>query len=122
MTYEQQLKTKEWYYVRDRVLQRDMHMCVKCGAGKFSVAELNVHHKYYEKGKMAWQYPDEALVTLCGKCHKAFHFVKNTSHLTELDKALSHLVITAAGMEPYSVQNYLLTHDLPEDENGEKVH
>lgn len=119
MTYEQQLKTKEWYYVRDRVLQRDMHMCAQCGAGKFSVVQLDVHHKYYEKGKMAWQYPDEALITLCHRCHGSFHHEKSTKHLTELDKALAHLVVTASGMEKYSVANYILSGGTVD---GKEVH
>lgn len=35
---------------------------------------LNVHHKYYIRGKKPWEYPDdEALVTLCEDCHKKRH-------------------------------------------------
>lgn len=32
---------------------------------------LHVHHCYYERGLMAWEYPDFALKTLCGDCHIA---------------------------------------------------
>lgn len=35
--------------------------------------DLNVHHKYYISGKMAWEYKNEALITLCATCHKAEH-------------------------------------------------
>lgn len=34
---------------------------------------LNVHHKYYVKGKSPWEYSDEALITLCEDCHKKAH-------------------------------------------------
>lgn len=35
--------------------------------------DLNVHHKYYSYGKMAWEYENEALTTLCASCHKEEH-------------------------------------------------
>ncbi|WP_033960415.1 hypothetical protein [Psychroserpens jangbogonensis] len=35
--------------------------------------DLNVHHKYYNSGKMAWEYDNEALTTLCASCHKEEH-------------------------------------------------
>ncbi len=34
---------------------------------------LNVHHKYYVKGKAPWEYEDDALVTLCEECHRETH-------------------------------------------------
>lgn len=34
---------------------------------------LNVHHKFYQKGKKPWKYDDDALVTLCGACHQKTH-------------------------------------------------
>lgn len=33
----------------------------------------HVHHKYYILDKLAWEYPDDALVLLCHKCHLNFH-------------------------------------------------
>lgn len=32
--------------------------------------ELHVHHRYYDEGKDPWDYPSEALVTLCKDCHE----------------------------------------------------
>lgn len=37
------------------------------------VKGLNVHHKYYQTGKEPWDYPDDALITYCSKCHEAEH-------------------------------------------------
>lgn len=34
---------------------------------------LHVHHKYYQRGKCAWQYPSSALTTLCWNCHRELH-------------------------------------------------
>jgi hypothetical protein len=30
---------------------------------------LHVHHKYYENGNEPWEYANNALITLCEKCH-----------------------------------------------------
>ena len=35
--------------------------------------DLNVHHKYYISEKMAWEYKNDALITLCASCHKEEH-------------------------------------------------
>lgn len=34
---------------------------------------LNIHHKYYVRGLMPWDYPNDALVTLCQDCHSSIH-------------------------------------------------
>ena len=34
---------------------------------------LNVHHNYYIVGKNPWEYPNDALVTLCESCHQKRH-------------------------------------------------
>ena len=37
---------------------------------------LNVHHKYYVRGKAPWEYEDDALITLCKDCHRKEHQLK----------------------------------------------
>jgi hypothetical protein len=37
---------------------------------------LHIHHKYYQINKNAWEYPNDALQTLCWDCHETLH--KNT--------------------------------------------
>jgi 5-methylcytosine-specific restriction endonuclease McrA len=71
IAYEKQLKDERWLMVREQVLARDFHMCTKC----FKSNDLQVHHKYYETGCMAWEYPLEALQTLCRGCHAKEHGV-----------------------------------------------
>lgn len=34
---------------------------------------LNIHHKYYVSNKKAWEYPNDALITLCESCHQKIH-------------------------------------------------
>jgi hypothetical protein len=34
---------------------------------------LHVHHKYYQSGLLPWEYPNEALTTLCFICHEDLH-------------------------------------------------
>ena len=34
---------------------------------------LHIHHRYYILDNFPWEYPDEALVTLCNWCHWNFH-------------------------------------------------
>ena len=37
------------------------------------IKDLHVHHKYYQIGKLAWDYPDDAYVTYCWDCHLKIH-------------------------------------------------
>ena len=68
--YDEQLKSKEWIELRDRIVMRDNNRCIQCGE-KSKV--LHVHHLLYEKGKAIWNVPDYYLVTLCPGCHKKEH-------------------------------------------------
>lgn len=69
MKYKEQLLDSRWKRKRAKILKRDNYVCTKCDSSD----ELNVHHIYYIKGKSAWQYPNNALITLCNKCHKKWH-------------------------------------------------
>ncbi len=65
-TYFEKLKDPRWQKMRLKVLERDGFCCQHCGDDEHTLA---VHHRYYEKGKDPWEYPMEALVTLCEECH-----------------------------------------------------
>jgi len=111
MEYNEQLKTREWYYVRERVLERDGYRCAVCRTGK----NLQVHHMYYLAGKKAWEYNDSALTTLCDACHKKEH-QKQIGRLkpNRLDEALERLVIVASGVCDWCLKQF------PEDD-GKKT-
>jgi 5-methylcytosine-specific restriction endonuclease McrA len=88
IAYDEQLKDPRWQYVRARVLERDKWKCCGCRTMK----DLQVHHKSYEKGKMAWDYPDSNLITLCEKCHKQAHSTGDVP-LSELQQKLNAFVV-----------------------------
>lgn len=64
--YWQQLLDPRWQKKRLSIFERAQFACEEC-ADKTST--LQVHHLYYEKGKQAWEYPDEALKCVCEDCH-----------------------------------------------------
>lgn len=70
LTYKQQLLHPNWQRKRLEILQRDEFVCQCCYDDQ---STLHVHHKRYVRGRMAWEYPDSELVTLCEGCHETMH-------------------------------------------------
>ena len=68
--YSELLKDPRWQKKRLRIMERDNFQCQLCGDKETT---LNVHHKYYDKDKKPWEYPDKSLVTLCKDCHIMEH-------------------------------------------------
>ncbi len=98
MTYKQQLKSPEWKAKRQVILKRDGHCCTECDRNTY----LQVHHNYYEDGKLAWEYPNEALKTLCRGCHNKFH----KSHVLHKPKLPEHFTVYQKYFESF----YLLSN------------
>jgi 5-methylcytosine-specific restriction endonuclease McrA len=69
MTYEEQLKDPRWLELREKIINRDWGYCTCCGTSK----NLQVHHKRYISGHMAWEYSWADLTTLCKDCHALEH-------------------------------------------------
>jgi len=67
--YAQLLETVEWSELRLRILEKYGCRCNGCGDNFV----IQVHHLYYVMRKLPWDYPDEALVPLCIKCHSELH-------------------------------------------------
>ena len=72
--YRNLLKSDKWRSRRKEILDRDNHKCCWCGSSKY----LQVHHRYYElypdnSFVEPWDYPDNALMTLCKECHEKAH-------------------------------------------------
>ncbi|MEJ8803423.1 hypothetical protein [Pontibacter sp. H249] len=65
---------------------------------------LHVHHKYYQSGLAPWEYPDDALLTLCLVCHENLHKNEKVPFLDENGKQISMLTpcskCSGAGMFP----------------------
>jgi len=66
-TYSEKLRDPKWQKKRLGILNRDNWTCRVCGDKENT---LHIHHLYYKKGAEPWDYPDDALRTLCGDCHE----------------------------------------------------
>lgn len=52
--------------------------CENCSS---STATLNVHHGYYRRGAMPWEYEDDVLHCLCEDCHLRIETLKESIYL-----------------------------------------
>lgn len=66
MTYLQQLKDPRWHERRYSIMKRDHWTCCEC---HIPARILDVHHKFYIRKKILWEYSDKMLETLCRECH-----------------------------------------------------
>lgn len=81
LSYSEQLKHPNWQRKRLEILERDGFQCVCCDAKEKT---LHVHHKTYIKGRMAWDYEEGNLESLCEDCHEKAHDRK-----TKMDEVLA---------------------------------
>jgi len=70
--YTELFKDVKWQKKRLEVLELSHWECENCGSKEKT---LNVHHRYYTKGKKPWEYINEELMCLCTDCHKEFHLI-----------------------------------------------
>jgi len=77
MNYHRQMKHPLWQKKRLEVLELHNYTCQECGDKE---TELHVHHPFYKRGAMIWDYTKEELMCLCNKCHADTH---------ELDESLN---------------------------------
>lgn len=61
MDYKKQLSDKRWKEKRNSILKRDHDNCQLCG----SRYNLQVHHKFYDMNKYAWDGVDKWQILLC---------------------------------------------------------
>ena len=66
MKYSEQLRDPRWRELREKIIERAGHKCENCDSEE---KRYEVHHGYYIKGRMAWEYPEEVLYCLCEQCH-----------------------------------------------------
>ena len=70
VAYKEKFLDPRWQKKRLEILARDEFCCQMCFDPE---STLHVHHRYYETAKDPWDYPDNALVTLCDECHECEH-------------------------------------------------
>lgn len=66
--YAELLRDPRWQRMRLEVLNRDHWACRRCDD---PFTTLHVHHTFYERGRMPWEYHPDSLLTLCKTCHEA---------------------------------------------------
>ena len=71
-------KDPRWQKKRLEILNRDDWKCRSCGTSGDAENNLNVHHAYYEGGKMPWEYDNQVLISWCNKCHTKRHEIQKT--------------------------------------------
>ncbi len=69
LSYENQLKTKEWKDKRVHIFKLKGHKCSICGVSH----NLQIHHLRYISGHLAWEYDDKDLIVVCKQCHQRIH-------------------------------------------------
>jgi hypothetical protein len=66
LEYAEKLKDPRWQKKRLEIFERDKWTCQGCLRQD---STLVCHHRYYLADKEPWEYPDDALATLCEECH-----------------------------------------------------
>lgn len=67
--YQLLLANEKWKLKRKEILNEQGKKCAVCGCS----TSLQIHHKYYKKNKLPWEYPNDAFVVLCKNCHEKEH-------------------------------------------------
>lgn len=68
-----QYKDPRWQRKKYKIMEQRSWQCEWC---RTTDHQLRVHHAYYERGKMVWEYPDDSLYCLCDRCHKKANELK----------------------------------------------
>lgn len=67
--YNRLLEDKRWKEFRLKVLSERGNKCECCGGTDV----LQIHHTFYIRGKMPWEYDIKDMRVLCRTCHKRIH-------------------------------------------------
>lgn len=78
-SYAEKLKDPRWQKKRLEILNRDQFACLCCGS---KIKTLHIHHRYYLKVD-PWDYPNDALDTLCESCHAYVEGLKKPKQQVE---------------------------------------
>jgi hypothetical protein len=46
---------------------------------------IEIHHKYYIRHRLPWQYPDNCFMILCNSCHNAYHKLRKIPVYDDID-------------------------------------
>ena len=112
-SYYELLKHPKWQKKRLEILNEHNFECEDCGADDKS---LQIHHSYYEKGLLPWEYPNESLHCLCEDCHRQaqdwltlLHRQIGRLELGQIEDLLGYAMAIEAGNYPmitFEVHSY----------------
>lgn len=117
--YIDQLNDVRWLRRRDEILKAADWICNECTSNASPARQ--VHHRYYIKGRYAWEYPDVALVPLCEKHHKSAHDAEAEGGMMAWEKMVVEIL---AGLWVPSGNDILCEFchlPIPENANGGKT-
>lgn len=112
MTYYNQLRDPRWQKKKSEILIRDNYTCQnpKCCS---TVKNLQVHHLDYISGTLAWEYPNDMLITLCEDCHDAENGRENLEkHLATTLKMKGFLMSDLLAMSCKIETDFVFTQTL----------
>lgn len=79
--YSEQIKSPKWQKKRLDILNLRGFKCEECGNEE---QQLHIHHRFYIKGRKAWEYDNDVFQVLCENCHKSKHETKPTREIPKL--------------------------------------
>lgn len=112
------LRHPEWQKKRLAVMEAAGFACCRCGTDDVT---LNVHHRYYIKGRKPWEYPDEHLDCFCEDCHKEVHAKLEELKLLMGDLGYSHIDDHIAVCKTILIRSYEQRHSLKSTEEIDAV-
>ena len=68
--YAEQIKSPLWQKKRLEILNLHGFKCENCGS---ETKTLNVHHRFYLKGRKIYEYDNDVFQVLCEDCHSKTH-------------------------------------------------
>jgi len=90
--YKMQLRSPQWLERKSEILNRDGYTCRLCDNMDLEI--LDVHHiGYISDGRMAWEYPDYLLVSLCRKCHQKEHDLNHVGNRQKVIQWITKLIL-----------------------------
>ena len=108
-TYSDQLKSKNWQKKRLEILNLHQFTCEECQ--REDDLQLHVHHRFYLKNRLAWEYDNDVFQVLCEDCHKKVHE----------KKAIKETVIEVVPKEYKEIIKYIQSLDNDEFINFNEV-
>lgn len=82
--FKDQYNHPNWQKKRLEIFKRDKFKCVLCESKNKT---LHVHHRYYKRAVMIWDYDNKCYLTVCQGCHEYLHEVQDilNEELSKID-------------------------------------